>query len=1154
MKKKLVVILILFLSFLFPEMVNATTHFHNGEYIDKLYVKKIKADGTGRFQQALFLRRDDGQFAYCIEPWEEIDAGTSYNEGVDVHSLDDATLEQISLIAYYGYQYKDSKYDHRDDKWYYFTQILIWREIDKSSEFYFTDTLNGNKITTYDDQLNEILTLVKKNKKTPDFQVTTVNLGYGDGSDLIDINYVLSYYEITHSPTNATATIDGNMLRIRNTQIGKSTITMQRKDTKYSTAPLLYRHDVKQDFLVVGSFKPQEITINLNVVGGEIILKKVDQDTHQGTPQGDASLLGSIFEIYDSKNQLVHQVTLTDSTEVSITGLKMGKYKIKEIEVGTGYLKNEQEITVDLNKLNTQKEVIFENKVIENEITIQKYYGATHKGFREEEGITFEIYNQKGEKVKEVTTNQEGKATFSLPYGTYNVKQKNSKYNYEKVEDFTITVSENGKTQTFTKYNYEKFGKIIINKVDQDTKARIQNNKAVFRLINKDTKETIGTYETYNDGSITIDQLSYGTYELQEIEAPTGYVLNTKSYTFEIGNENRTITYDFENKIIENKITLIKYYGTPHKGFKKEEGITFEIYNQKGEKVKEVTTNQNGEVTFTLAYGTYTVKQKNGKYNYEKVEDFTITVSEDGKIQNFTKYNYEKLGKITIYKVDLDTKNIIQNNKARFYLINKDTMEELGIYETDESGHLIIDKLSYGTYELKEVEAPTGYVLNTTPYVFEINDDNRDITYHFENKIIENVITITKYYGASHKGFYKEAGITFQIFNVNGKLVKEVTTDYNGEATFILPYGTYTVKQKNSKYNYYKVEDFTIVVEENGKQQFFTKYNYEKLGRLTLEKIDSDTKEKIKNNKTTFVLINHVTKKELGIYETDNDGNLVIDKLSYGTYELYEMTAPTGYVLQKEPLLFTIQDGSQNLSFTFENKKIENKITIHKYYGNAIKGYLDEVGITFEIYDSNGSLVIEVTTDQQGIATFYLKYGTYLVKQKTTKPNYEKVEDFLIKVEKDKEEQVFEKYNQEKLGSLILYKIDKETKNLIKANPATFLLINLDTKEEIGTYQTDKEGLLKIESLSYGHYKLIEIEAPYGYILNTKEITFTIDDEHRIVEFSVENEKQIEVVVEVPNTGIIEEEHVQKRNTTFDSRSFNYEYEFYDRKKRKQCY
>ncbi len=1154
MKKKLVVVLILFLSFLFPGMVNATTHFQDGEYIDNLYVKKIKADGTGKYQQARFLQRTDGQFAYCIEPWEEIDKETSYNDGVDIHSLDDATLEQISLIAYYGYQYKDDKYDHRADKWYYFTQILIWREIDKNAQFYFTDTLDGNKITTYDSSMSEILNLVKKNKKVPNFQVTTVNIGYGKNSDLVDINNVLSYYQITKQPTNATASIQGSMLSIRNATIGNSSITLQRKDTKYKNAPLLYRHDEKQDFLVVGSFKPQTVTLNLNVIGGEIVLKKVDQSTHQGTPQGDASLLGSVFEIYDSEDHLVQQVTLTDSTEAVISNLKMGKYKIKEIEAGTGYLKNEQEITVEINMNNYRKEVVFENQVIENEIILQKYYGASHKGFKEEEGITFEIYNQKGEKVKEVTTNQEGKAIFSLPYGTYNVKQKNSKYNYEKVEDFTITVNEEEKTQTFTKYNYEKFGKITLHKIDLDTKERIQNNKAVFRLINKDTKETIGTYETNNEGSLTIEQLSYGTYELQEIEVPVGYVLNTTPYTFVIDDGNRNLTYDFTNKIIENEITLIKYYGTPHKGFAKEEGITFEIYNQKGEKVKEVTTNQNGEVTFTLSYGTYTVKQKNGKYNYEKVEDFTITVSEEGKTQTFTKYNYEKLGKITIYKVDLDTKEKIQNNKAKFYLINKDTQEELGIYETDLDGRLVIDKLSYGTYELKEVEPPTGYVLNTTPYVFKIDDDHRDITYQFENKIIENVITLTKYYGASHKGFYREEGITFQIFNEQGKLVKEVTTDYNGEATFILSYGTYMVKQKNSKYNYYKIEDFKISVTENGKQQFFTKYNYEKLGKITLQKIDSDTKEKIKNNKTTFVLINHLTKKEIGIYETDEEGLLIIDKLSYGTYELYEMTAPTGYVLKEEPILFTIQDGKQNLSFTFENKKIENKITIHKYYGNTLKGYLDEEGITFEIYDSKGNLIKEVVTNQQGIATFYLEYGTYLVKQKNTKPNYEKVKDFLITVEKNKVEQVFEKYNQEKLGTFTLYKIDKETKNAIKENLATFLLINLDTKEEIGIYKTDSEGLLKIESLSYGHYQLIEIEAPLGYTLNNKEIIFTIDDEHRIVELSFENEKQIEVVVEVPNTGIIEEEHVQKRITTFDARSFVHEYEFYDRKKRKHRY
>ncbi|MEG2563880.1 MAG: thioester domain-containing protein, partial [Bacilli bacterium] len=111
--------------------VQATTteQFHEAEYIPNIWVNKEKA-GKIRYQQARFLRRtSDNQFSYCIEPWEIISSDALYPDKIDINQLDDYTLNQIALIAYYGYGYKG----HTHEKWYYITQLMIWEQVDKTA-------------------------------------------------------------------------------------------------------------------------------------------------------------------------------------------------------------------------------------------------------------------------------------------------------------------------------------------------------------------------------------------------------------------------------------------------------------------------------------------------------------------------------------------------------------------------------------------------------------------------------------------------------------------------------------------------------------------------------------------------------------------------------------------------------------------------------------------------------------------------------------------------------------------------------------------------------------------------------------------------------------------------------------------------------------
>ena len=113
-----------------------------GEYVPNMYIKKLKPDGSGRYQQGRVLRRStDNVFVYCLQPFVDINNDYVYNITTDdyatILNITQQQWQRISLLSYYGYQYGN----HTDLKWYYITQVLIWRTADPTANIFFTNTL-----------------------------------------------------------------------------------------------------------------------------------------------------------------------------------------------------------------------------------------------------------------------------------------------------------------------------------------------------------------------------------------------------------------------------------------------------------------------------------------------------------------------------------------------------------------------------------------------------------------------------------------------------------------------------------------------------------------------------------------------------------------------------------------------------------------------------------------------------------------------------------------------------------------------------------------------------------------------------------------------------------------------------------------------------
>ena len=178
----------------------------------------------------------------------------------------------------------------------------------------------------------------------------------------------------------------------------------------------------------------------------------------------------------------------------------------------------------------------------------------------------------------------------------------------------------------------------------------------------------------------------------------------------------------------------------------------------------------------------------------------------------------------------------VQSMKALFKTLAidiKNYKEYLGKYDLtlDENMEASISSndidLDYGTYYLKETKTGTGYLPNDKVYEINFTGDNPTIDLTIENKVIEKEVTIKKLYGDG-KLMQTEPNITFEIYDKDNNLVKNITTDQNGIAKIILPYGHYKIVQVNTTEGYTKIEPFEIFINDINKEYTYTINDYKK--------------------------------------------------------------------------------------------------------------------------------------------------------------------------------------------------------------------------------------------------------------------------------------------------------------------------------------
>ena len=432
MKKKIFFLIMIMTIIFIGQKVQAEEYsFYEAEYLDKMYMNKVDyATNTIYYQRArTFRNKKNGKLVYCIEPLTFFNENSTYEQTTTPRNLTQKQIERIKKIAYFGYRYKD----HFDGSWYAVAQLMIWREANPTGgEYYFTDTLNGNRTNEFDYQIDEINHLIDLYDNEIPIQDQTITL-VEEMTKEIEIGEVLDFY----STNNSEIELKDQKIIIKDLKSGEYSITLTREHEIYFGTPtIMYQSPDSQTLMLGGDLEPREIHFNIKVINNSIEIEKIDQDTNRMESQGNANLNGALFQLLNQEEKEIESIEIIDYKGI-IKNIPFGTYYLKETIPGIGYELNNNIYEITITEENPNQIIKIPNQVIKKEIIIKK----TYKEDEPEPNIEFQIQDKNNKIIMQGTTNQEGIVSFILPYGEYTINQLNTTDGYQIIDPFLIKIN-----------------------------------------------------------------------------------------------------------------------------------------------------------------------------------------------------------------------------------------------------------------------------------------------------------------------------------------------------------------------------------------------------------------------------------------------------------------------------------------------------------------------------------------------------------------------------------------------------------------------------------------------------------------------------------------------------------------------------------------
>lgn len=1091
-----------------------------------------------------------GNIAYCIEPGVSLSSGQSMNKYDEnyfnnitangVISGDEIRLF-IGRILQYGYRGTISTSWRSQNEsaansiaHAYATQLLIWETVVGERDTNFNhkaasgcsnvkDVINAkhplhSKIMSY---YNSMVSSVQKHTVVPSFCTKSsgsakVNELEWNGSKyvatLTDSNGVLSNYAFKASISGVTFSTSGNKL----------TVSMDKAPSKEFTITASKKNGVRRGVVVWSEGKhgqnssvqdvvtyAQEVS---DPVSGYVKMKVSYGSCQIVKTSEDGKVDGINFTI--SGNGVNQTVTTANGGKFQIDNLMPGVYTVTEQSIDKYVPQEVHRVTVVAGQVAT---VNFNNVLKRGNLQVIK---SSEDNLVE--GVKFHLYGTSlaGIAVDEyAVTDKNGVATFKdvLISGStpYTLEEVDTAIRYVVPEKQTAPIQWKEVTNRDFTNILKKFS-VTVTKSDREEGTAQGDAKlsgAVYGIYKGDT--LVDKYVTDSEGQFTTKEyVCDSDWTIREITPSEGYLLDKSIH--KVGAEPKLFTIehnlvanDVTEQVMKGNIAIIKHTDDGETKIETpENGAEFEVYLkssgsfEKADKDERdtIVCDENGFAqTKDMPYGVYTVHQTKGWEGREFMKDFDVFISQDGQTYCYLINNANFESYIKVVKVDAETGKTIPYAGAGFQIYdpagNKVSMTftyptptTIDTFYTDADGQLVTpEKLDYGKgYSLVEVQAPYGYVLDSTPVSFDVTE---------ENSTQEGGITLIKVDkpNMAQKGTIsvEKIGEVFFGVNVSGEEDKDVIYQ-----------------------PVYKVKGLAgAVYEITADEDVITPD-----GTLRYHKGD---------------VVDTVT--------TDEDGTAKSKELYLGKYTVVETKAPTGMVINKEKHSVELTYAGQDVAVTetatsFVNERQKVKISLEKILEQDETfgiGKNDEIkNISFGLYakedivSSSGTaipadgLIEIITLDENGAATANtdLPFGSYYVKEIATDEHYilsDTQYPFTFEYAGQDTETVEIKVNDGKpienkliYGSVSGKKIDENGEALGGALIGIFKADETEfTKEHaIMTATSEKDGSFSFAKVPYGKWIVREIEAPEGFVLDDTSYEVNIGENEQVIEVEITDE------------------------------------------------
>ena len=836
-------------------------------------------------------------------------------------------------------------------------------------------------------------------------------------------------------------------------------------------------------------------TYSFNLTGNNIIEKKIVNQRIKGNikivkvDDQNKAIAGVTFEILDQNKTVVDTIVTNAKGIATSKYLPMGTYIYKEVSAPAGYVVNKTEYTFEIKTAYQTISKTVVNKRATGSLKIVK----TDDKFTPIAGVKFEIKNAAGTIVDTITTNAQGVAVSKrLPIGTYNYKEiyVPSKYILDStVKSFKITTDSEVITKTVI--NQRAKGTLKIVKVN-DKNQKISGVE--FTIYNSSNVE-VDKITTNDEGMATSKYLPLGKYTYKETKAPAGYVIDTTAKAFELTANAQVKTFTVVNQRQKGQIKVVK----TTEDSKPLAGVTFNVLDYKDNVVATIVTNNSGiATTGMLPIGIYNLKET--KVPAGIILDPTeheITLSQNKVVVTKNIINKFQKGSLKIIKTD-DTKKPLAGVTFEILDSNKKVVDTI---TTNAQGIAISKQIKLGTYTYKETKVPAGIVLDSSEYVFTLNQNNQVITKEIVNVKMRGGLKIVKV----DENNLPIAGVKFQIINKDGKVVETLTTNEAGIAVSSkLDLGAYTYKEISAPNGV--IVDSTAKPFEVKTQTLVEVKVINKIAKGTLKilKVDDSTnpvagaKFEIKNE--AGIVVDTIT--------TNAQGVAVSKALRLGKYTYREIYAPNGYVLNTQEYSFELTTDNQVVIKNMINVRSKGKLEIIKVdQDNERIG-----GVTFEIKNEAGEIVDTIVTSTNGVAlTKALPLGKYTYRETKVPAGYiMDSKSYNFTLTENNKTITKTVVNEQIKGKLRIIKVDDSGNALAGVK---FEILN-EKKQVIATLVTGNDGITNSEELELGTYFYREVEAPEGIIMDTKEYMFKVEKDGQVVIKNIVNVREKPVVPE----------------------------------------